>query len=68
MDPGTAFEIGYAVAKGKQVVLWSETGHSTEKERVLALGEGGKGKWGVLDGKFAMVGLLASASSPLVFS
>lgn len=50
MDPGTAFEVGYAVAKGKTVVLWSETGHLTEKERVLALGQGGKGKWGVLDG------------------
>ncbi|KAL9619289.1 MAG: hypothetical protein Q9160_006054 [Pyrenula sp. 1 TL-2023] len=49
MDSGTAFEIGYAVGKGKEVVLWSETGHLTEKDRVLALGEGGKGKWGVLD-------------------
>lgn len=51
MDPGTAFEIGYAVARGLMVVLWSETGHLTEKDRILALGKEGKGKWGILDGE-----------------
>lgn len=33
LDPGTAFEIGYAVHAGKPVFAWSETGHITYLSR-----------------------------------
>lgn len=34
MDPGTAFEIGYAVAKGKKVYAYSTYAHTTIAERI----------------------------------
>lgn len=46
MDPGTAFELGYAEAKGKPVFLWSANPHDLVK-RVGAPGQDG---WRDADG------------------
>jgi len=39
MDPGTAFEIGYAEARGKRVFLWSEDPRSVADRVTRALGD-----------------------------
>lgn len=61
MDPGTAFELGYATARGLKVVLWSQTANTTLAERTDAqqqLGDAhgitdlGTGQWASIDGKF----------------
>ena len=36
MDPGTAFELGYAVSRGLKVALWSDTWNTTYHGRVEA--------------------------------
>lgn len=60
MDPGTAFELGYATARGLKVVLWSETNNTIWADRVNAqqkLGDDhgipdlGTGKWTSIDGE-----------------
>ncbi|KAL9111673.1 MAG: hypothetical protein Q9227_003947 [Pyrenula ochraceoflavens] len=60
MDPGTAFELGYAVSRGLKVALWSDTSKTTYYDRVeadakLAQEKGipsdvlGPGKWAEVD-------------------
>lgn len=64
MDPGTAFELGYATARGLKVVLWSQTYNTTLAQRTQALqdlGDAhnitnlGTGQWGDIDSKLIVI-------------